>query len=356
MCWEYYHLRISMLTMSRVMRSIRPLPSLSRAYCSAGAKSSKSQSRYVPRRALLYVPGSSQKMLGKVPNIDVDCLVLEMEDGVASNAKVEARKNIRKYLDELPTKPKHKCFELGVRVNSIASQLLYDDVQELAKAEILPDAFMIPKVDSIDDLAAIFDIFRSLYGADRVTNTDTRMVIWIESARALLDAPRILNAAVNMHKSAGFFKIDAVVFGSDDYCADIGAIRTKEATENIYARQRFLACCKAFRLQAIDSVFIDIKDTEGLRRQCDEGAAWGFDGKQVIHPTQIPVVQEAFLPSTNRVEWAQQLMEEFAQYEKAGKGAFTFRGHMVDRPLLLQAMNILLLKSGLRHSAEPDLA
>ncbi len=97
---------------------------------------------------------------------------------------------------------------------------------------------MIPKVDSVEDLATIWDAFCTAYGADRITNTviallsshgcpnrdcqTTRLVIWIESARALLDMPRILNAALNMHRSAHFFRLDAVVFGSDDFCADIG--------------------------------------------------------------------------------------------------------------------------------------
>lgn len=146
-------------------------------------------------------------------------------------------------------------------------------------------------------------------------------MIWIESARALLDMPRILSSTLNLHKNSGFFKLDAVVFGSDDYCADIGefwnnivvafslikvhhyftqfwlqalccapllfpvehthvttswdeflgATRTPESTEVLYARQRFVACCKAFQLQAIDSVYIDIKNLDGLRKQCEEG-------------------------------------------------------------------------------------
>lgn len=297
--------------------------------------------KYIPRRALLYVPGSSEKMLKKVPQIQVDCLVLEMEDGVAASAKDEARINIRKYLESLSSFGKHKCFELGVRVNSVASQLIFDDVKEIAKASSLPQAFMIPKIDSVEDLSAVFDVFRTAYGDHRVLHTDTRMIIWIESARALLDMPRILNAAFNLHKSAGFFKLDGVVFGSDDYCANIGAKRTKEGIENLYARQKFVACCKAFNVQAIDAVYIDIKDLEGLRKQCEQGVCWGFTGKQVIHPSQIETVQNAFLPSSERIEWARSLIKAFIEHEKLGKGAFTFRGHMIDRPLLLQAMNVV---------------
>ncbi|KAK6052610.1 HpcH/HpaI aldolase/citrate lyase family protein [Cooperia oncophora] len=296
--------------------------------------------KYVPRRALLYVPASNQKMLDKVPNIKADCVVLELEDGVAMTSKEIARRQATQALDKLSGQ-RLSCFELGLRVNSVASGLLEDD--EVCKAEHLPQAFMVPKVDTPEDVATIFDVFRTHYTPKRVTDTNTRLVIWIESARALLDMPRILSSTLNLHKNSGFFKLDAVVFGSDDYCADIGATRTSEGGEVLYARQRFVACCKAFQLQAIDSVYIDIKNLDGLKKQSNEGHSWGFTGKQTIHPSQVPVVQEAFMPSAEKVEWATELVHAFSQHQAEGKGAFQFRGQMIDRPLLLQALNIIQL-------------
>ncbi|KAJ1348693.1 hypothetical protein KIN20_004048 [Parelaphostrongylus tenuis] len=297
----------------------------------------KDRVKYIPRRSLLYVPASSQKMLEKVPNIQADCVVIELEDGVALTSKALARRQAAEVLDKLLRQQLH-CFELGIRVNSVSSGLMEDDIKEVCKAESLPQAFMVPKVDSVEDVAIIYDIFRSNYTPKRITDTSTRLVIWIESARALLDMPRILSSTLNLQKNSGFFKLDAVVFGSDDYCADIGATRSCDGGELLYARQRFVACCKAFQLQAIDSVFIDIKDLNGLRKQCVEGQSWGFTGKQSIHPTQ-----EAFLPSADKVEWATELVHSFSQHQIEGKGAFQFRGQMIDRPLLLQAMNIIQL-------------
>ncbi|GMR59833.1 hypothetical protein PMAYCL1PPCAC_30028, partial [Pristionchus mayeri] len=310
----------------------------------------KESARYVPRRALLYVPASSEKMLAKVPSIQADSVVIELEDGVAIAAKDSARKNAAAALDKLAGQPR-KAFEIGVRVNSVSSGMMEDDLRVLARAQNLPDAFMIPKVDSPEDLAYIFDVFKKEYTPSRVTDTKTRMVMWIESARALLDMPRIVSTALNLHKSTGFFKLDAVVFGSDDYCADIGATRTSEGLENLYARQRFVACCKAFQVQAIDSVYIDLKDEEGLRKYSEQGRNWGFTGKQTIHPSQVPIVQSSFLPSTERIEWARALAEEYGQHQKEGKGAFSFRGQMIDRPLLLQAMNIIQLDEAVKEAA-----
>ncbi|KJH50959.1 HpcH/HpaI aldolase/citrate lyase family protein, partial [Dictyocaulus viviparus] len=245
----------------------------------------KDRVKYIPRRSLLYVPASNQNMLEKIPRIKADCIVLELEDGVALSSKTLARRQAAEALDKLMGQ-KLLCFELGLRVNSVSSGLIEEDVKEICKAENLPQAFMVPKVDSPEDVAVIYDIFRTNYTPKRITDTNTRLIIWIESARALLDMPRILSSTLNLHKNSGFFKLDGVVFGSDDYCADIGATRSPESTEVLYARQRFVACCKAFQLQAIDSVFIDIKDLDGLKRQSIEGHNWGFTGKQSIHPTQ----------------------------------------------------------------------
>merc|ERR1711963_684444 len=108
-----------------------------------------------------------------------------------------------------------------------------------------------------------------------------------------------------------------------------------------------IATTKAFRLQAIDLVDINFKDLDSLRVQCEEGARMGFNGKQVIHPAQIPVVQEAFAPSPEKISWATELIQAFEQHQQEGKGAFTFRGHMIDMPLLKQAQNIVDLSKAI---------
>lgn len=133
------------------------------------------------------------------------------------------------------------------------------------------------------------------------------------------------------------------VFGSDDYCADLGIDRHIDSL--LYARQKIATICAAFKIDAIDAVYIDFKDKEGLLAQSEQGKAFGFTGKQLIHPTQIDPVNKAFSPSTAKVKWATGLVEEFEQAEKDGKGAFTYQGQMIDRPLLLQAQNILRISS-----------
>ncbi|KAM8858051.1 citramalyl-CoA lyase, mitochondrial isoform 5-T5 [Synchiropus picturatus] len=240
-------------------------------YHSAG-----SSLRYIPRRAVLYCPGNDERKLKKLSSLDVDCAVLDCEDGVALS---------KKFVDRF---------------------------QRHLKARPLTEPI--------------------------------RLVTFVETAVGLLNFKVVCEEIRRLAPQAGLHH-DGVVFGSDDFCASIGATRTKDARELLYARQKVVVTTKAFGLQAIDLVYIDYKDEEGLRQQAREGALMGFTGKQVIHPGQVQAVQEEFSPSQQRVQWAKELIAAFEQHQKEGKGAFTFRGSMIDMPSLKQAQNIITLSA-----------
>ncbi|XP_068186043.1 citramalyl-CoA lyase, mitochondrial isoform X4 [Antennarius striatus] len=189
--------------------------------------------------------------------------------------------------------------------------------------------------------AEFVDRFRSSLGGRRLTEP-VRLVTFVETAVGLLNFKGVCEEIRRLAPQAGLLH-DGVVFGSDDFCASIGATRTEGAGELLYARQKVVVTSKAFGLQAIDLVHIDYKDLGGLRRQAREGALMGFTGKQVIHPGQVQVVQEEFSPHPQRVQWATELIAAFEQHQKEGKGAFTFRGVMIDLPALKQAQNIISL-------------
>ncbi|KAI8792042.1 citrate lyase subunit beta protein, mitochondrial [Biomphalaria glabrata] len=296
---------------------------------------------YIPRRTVMYVPGHDPKKLKKIPNLGVDCAVLECEDGVAINMKVQARKNIREALEYLIV----KNMDLALRVNSCSSQLMEDDlgaiigsdIGEPAKVECLPQTILLPKVDHVQELVTFTERLKSVKLNRKYC---PYLITYVESTQGLMNMRDIMKQAAK-YSEEGIFRMDGVVFGSDDFVADIGADRTSDAKELIYARQKIIAIAKAFRLQVIDMVHVDIEDLEGLKRTSIEGAKMGYTGKQVIHPKQIQTVQEAFTPSPVKVKWAQELIEGFEQHQKSGKGAFVFRGQMIDMPLLRQAKNIL---------------
>ncbi|KAM3862450.1 citramalyl-CoA lyase, mitochondrial [Diretmus argenteus] len=293
--------------------------------------------RYVPRRAVLYCPGNDERKLRKLASLDVDCAVLDCEDGVALSKKAEARELIPRMLVELDLGRTEKC----VRVNSVSSGLAEADLQVILQAEVLPPALMLPKVEDTEEVQWFVDRFQH-HLKGRALTEPIRLVTFVETAVGLLNFKAVCEEVRRLAPTAGLHH-DGVVFGSDDFCASIGATRTKDARELLYARQKVVVTTKAFGLQAIDLVYIDYKDNEGLRQQAREGALMGFTGKQVIHPGQVQAVQEEFYPSQERVQWARELIAAFDQHQMEGKGAFTFRGSMIDMPSLKQAQNIITL-------------
>nr|CAD7431141.1 unnamed protein product [Timema monikensis] len=163
------------------------------------------------------------------------------------------------------------------------------------------------------------------------------LIMYIESARAVLNLPHICRKTEQLSSTAPF-KPAALVFGSDDLCASLGVTRSDDGTEILYARQKLVLVAKAFHLQAIDMVHINfqacasvqhsgqivdlIPDMDGLRKQSEAGARMGYTGKQVIHPGQIPIVQQAFMPAPATVEWAEGLIAAFQEHQKIGKVRF----------------------------------
>jgi len=299
--------------------------------------------KYTPRRSLMYVPGNDERKIGKIPSLGADCICLDCEDGVAINKKADARFNIRKILDD--SSINFGSSECSVRINSIDSGLAAEDMETILSGPNLPNAIHLPKVEGPEHLKWFAAELNSVLSSQPVRKIG--LIMFIESAQALLNIQQICRSAVD-NSDDSFFVPEALVFGSDDFAADIGATRTKDSTELLYARQAVVTAAKAFRLQAIDLVYIDYKDLKGLERQSAEGARFGFTGKQVIHPGQVEIVQQAYSPTKERVEWATEMIKEFEEHQQHGRGAFTFRGQMIDMPTVKQAKNILQINTAVK--------
>ncbi|XP_064442002.1 citramalyl-CoA lyase, mitochondrial isoform X5 [Mirounga angustirostris] len=232
--------------------------------------SSSSNHRYIPRRAVLYVPGNDEKKIKKIPSLNVDCAVLDCEDGVAMNKKDEARLRIVKTLEDFDLGPTEKC----VRVNSVSSGLADEDLETLLQSRVLPSSLMLPKVESPEEIQWFSDKF-SFYLKGRKLEQPMNLIPFVETAMGLLNFKAVCEEALNTGPQVGLF-LDAVVFGGEDFRASIGATSSKETQDILYARQKIIVTAKAFGLQAIDLVYIDFRDGEGLLRQSREGAAMGF--------------------------------------------------------------------------------
>lgn len=217
-----------------------------------------------------------------------------------------------------------------------------EDATTIFSSEQLPQAVMLPKVEHWTEIKHFFEVMTPLL---KNVKKNMKLVIFIETATGLVNLQKIIESTI-AHSAGEKVRLtfEGIVFGSDDFCASIGVERTKESTELFYARQKIVAYAKAYNLQAIDMVYIDYKDNEGLEKQSLEGASYGFTGKQIIHPGQIEIVQKCFSPSEEKLNWATELVSSFEKHQELGQGAFTFRGQMIDMPLLKQAKSILDMK------------
>jgi citrate lyase beta subunit len=274
------------------------------------------------RRALLYVPGDEIYKIRKATTLGVDCVCLDMEDGVALNRKAEARATIVEALSSINFGRSERL----TRINPVGSGLEQDDLQAVLPAR--PDGIVVPKVEEVEQVRWVCGQI------DRVLGKGTHLgvIVIVETAHAILNLTQIASA----HP-----RLQGLIFGAEDFAGDIGAIRTPQAWEVFYARSAVVTHAAAYDLQAIDMVFVDFHDEEGLRQEALFGAKMGFAGKQIIHPNQVGPVQEAFTPSSVEIARALQVMRAFEEHQQAGRGAFAMDGKMIDAPILKAAQRVL---------------
>lgn len=278
------------------------------------------------RRALLYMPGDDRRKIQKATTLGVDSICMDMEDGVAANKKAEAREVIAGAMKELDFGSSERC----IRINQIGSGLeKYDLAAALATN---PDTIVVPKVETAEQVKWVSEHIETYELSSKLNIGSIRLLVGVETARGIMNLKEIAEADK---------RLEAIIFGGEDFAASIGAVRTKEGTELLYARQAVVTACAANDLQAIDIVFIDFKDPAGLRLEAKEGAQFGFSGKQIIHPNQVEVTQEAFTPSDEAIEYAKRIVESFEASQKEGKGAYALDGKMIDMPLLKNAQKVL---------------
>ena len=277
------------------------------------------------RRALLYMPGDNWKMITKSVTLGVDSICMDMEDGTAVNKKAEARATIARALQELDFGKSEKL----ARINSVGSGWEKDDIE--AVLPFHPDGIVIPKVESFEQVEWAGRIIEDAELRHGWKVNSIRILIGVETAKGIM----------NLKEIAVHPRLDAIIFGGEDFAASIGAVRTKDSIELLYARQAVIVACAANDLQAIDIVTIDYKDIEALRAESEFGARLGFVGKQIIHPAQVEPVQKAFTPGNEAVAYAKRIIETFEASQKEGKGAYSLDGKMIDMPLLRNAKKVL---------------
>jgi len=274
----------------------------------------------------MYMPGDDRRKIEKAASLGVDCVCMDLEDGTAVRRKAAAREVIAQAMRELDFGRSERC----IRVNGVGSGFEQDDLPAALAAR--PDAVVLPKVETAEQVRWICGEIESFELREGLPVGGIRLLIGVETAMGILNLKEICAADK---------RLDAVIFGAEDFAASVGATRTRGGQEVLYARSAVVTACAAYSLQAIDMVCIDFKDTAALKIEAAQGAALGFSGKQIIHPSQIEAVHEAFPPSDEAIAYARRVVETFDASQQEGKGAYALDGKMIDLPLLKAAQNVL---------------
>jgi citrate lyase subunit beta/citryl-CoA lyase len=268
-----------------------------------------------PRRSVLYMPGSNVRALEKAKTLPVDGVIVDLEDSVAPEAKETARKQAADAV-------KAGGFggrEVFIRVNGVDSPWHADDLSAAARAA--PDVILVPKVSSPDTLELIG---RRLL--DMGTDRKTRVWAMIETPLAIFN---ILSIAAEARDSET--RLSGFVMGTNDLAKDTRARLVPGRAPMLPWLSICVAAARVHGIDILDGVYNDIGNADGFINECRQGVDLGFDGKTLIHPSQIEPCNTAFSPSPAEVEWARKMIKAFELPENRGKGVVSIDGRMVER-------------------------
>jgi citrate lyase subunit beta/citryl-CoA lyase len=276
-----------------------------------------------PRRSVLYMPGSNARALEKARTVPADGMILDLEDAVAPDAKVRAREQVVAALKE----GGYGSREVIARVNALDSPWGMDDVAAVAGAG--PDAVLFPKVESAGQVLAAVDALDRAGGP-----TDLPIWFMAETPRSILNIDAIAAASP---------RLSVIVMGTSDLAKDMRVRHTVDRIGFLAALSQCVCAARAYGLEILDGVHLDLQDGEGLAKVCEQGRDLGFDGKTLIHPKQIEPANIAFAPSTAELESAAETIAAWEAAQAEGKGVVVVNGRLVENLHVEEARRNLAL-------------
>jgi citrate lyase subunit beta / citryl-CoA lyase len=280
-----------------------------------------------PRRSVLYMPGANARALEKAETLPADALILDLEDAVAPDAKAEARERVC----EAATSDRYGAREVVIRVNSAGTPWHDDDLRAAAGAG--PAAVLVPKVDAS---ATVHAIEKALDAGGAPEHT----AVWamLETPVAMLRAQEICSASE---------RLTVLVMGTNDLAKELQAEHVPGRAPLLAGLGLCLLAARATGKVILDGVYNDIKDAEGFEAECVQGRQMGFDGKTLIHPSQLEPCNRVFAPAPADVERSQRVIEAFEQAEAEGRGVVTVDGRMIEHLHVEQARRTLALAAAI---------
>jgi len=277
---------------------------------------------------MLFVPGNNPGMIRDAYIYGSDALMFDLEDSVSLREKDAARLLVYNALKTI----RYRDCELVVRVNPLGTPYGRQDIEAMVRAGA--QVIRLPKTETAQD---ILDTEAEIARVEREAGIpvgQTRMMAAIEGALGVVNAYAIATASK---------RLVGIALGAEDYCANLKTTRSSEGSELFYARSAIVVAARAAGVDALDTVFSDVNDEQGLVRETEHIKQLGFDGKSVINPRQINPVHRVFTPTEKEIEKALRIRAAIREAEKRGSGVVSLDGKMVDRPVALRAERCLAL-------------
>lgn len=279
------------------------------------------------RRTMLFIPGNNPGMIQNAGVLGADSIILDLEDAVSLSEKDSARILVGKAIQTVDFGDS----EIVVRINPLTTAYGPKDLEAMALVQ--PHALLVPKADEAQIRLAseTLDVLERKAG---IPAGAIKLIPLIESAYGIEKVYEIIQASS---------RNVAILFGGEDYTADMGVRRTLEGEEILYARNRVAVACKALGVDSIDTPFTDVDNFEGLREDTLKARNLGFTGKAAINPRQVDAIHNAFAPEPAEIKHALRVLEAMEMAEHEGKGVFSLDGKMVDAPIINRAQQTVAL-------------
>jgi citrate lyase subunit beta/citryl-CoA lyase len=284
-----------------------------------------------PLRSLLFAPGNQPRKLARVADFGSDGIILDLEDAVPIAEKESTRPMVREALPNITAGPLRY-----VRVNAIETGLTEADLEGVFCVEL--DGIKLPKVEQPSDVQEVDEILTRLEQAAGVSPGTTDLIPTIETARGVLSAQAIASASP---------RVKRLSFGAADFCRDVsvrfgGSLWGTDGLELQYARSHLVLASRAAGIEApLDTVWIDIRDNDGLEQDARNALRLGFQGKSAIYPGQVDVINRVFSPTKEELEFARKVVAAFDEAEARGDAAIQLEGRMIDYPIAVKARWLL---------------
>ena len=298
---------------------------------------------YLPmrlRRTMMFVPGNNPGMMQDAYIYGPDSIMLDLEDSVTMAEKDTARLLVYNALKSVD----YGQTEMVVRINPLSTPYGRKDIEAVVKAGV--DVIRMPKTETAEE---VVDVEREIEKVEREIGClgRTKIMAAIESTLGVVNAYAIATASKRMM---------GIALGAEDYCANLKAQRSPEGMELLLARQTIVVAARAAGIDALDTVYSNLNDMEAFRREVELIHQLGFDGKSIINPRQIEIINEVFTPTQKAIDKALTVIAAIREAERKGSGVIAVNGKMVDRPVVIRAQRVIDLALASGVIKEEDIA